>query len=98
VLVHTVDGFQGGERDIIIMSFVRASAQRGVGFVADARRLNVAVTRGRHSVIMLGHCATLLRGDEDCSVRGLVVDAQERSRVKPVAELEAWLTETAPVA
>ncbi|KAG5180011.1 hypothetical protein JKP88DRAFT_279922 [Tribonema minus] len=64
VLVHTVDGFQGGERDIIIMSFVRASEQRGVGFVADARRLNVAVTRAPHSVIMLGHCATLLGGDD----------------------------------
>jgi len=59
VLVHTVDGFQGDERDIIIISFVRANPKKRVGFLKDFRRLNVAVTRARQHLIMLGHAPTL---------------------------------------
>ncbi|KAI8927981.1 AAA domain-containing protein [Entophlyctis helioformis] len=57
--INTVDGFQGQEKDIIILSCVRASKDRGVGFISDVRRMNVALTRARHSLIILGNVASL---------------------------------------
>jgi len=52
VTVDTVERFQGGERDIMILSFVRS---RGTGFVFDDRRLNVALTRARRKLILVAH-------------------------------------------
>ncbi|HEY2383272.1 MAG TPA: AAA domain-containing protein [Terriglobia bacterium] len=52
VTVDTVERFQGGERDIMILSFVRS---RGTGFVFDDRRLNVAITRARRKLVMVAH-------------------------------------------
>jgi superfamily I DNA and/or RNA helicase len=52
VSVDTIERFQGGERDIMILSFVRS---RGTGFVFDDRRLNVAITRARRQLILVAH-------------------------------------------
>jgi DNA replication ATP-dependent helicase Dna2 len=52
VTVDTVERFQGGERDVMILSFVRA---RATGFVFDDRRFNVAVTRARRKLILVAH-------------------------------------------
>jgi DNA replication ATP-dependent helicase Dna2 len=52
VAVDTVERFQGGERDIMILSFVRS---RGTGFVFDDRRLNVAITRARRKLVLVAH-------------------------------------------
>jgi hypothetical protein len=50
ITINTVDAYQGQERDIVILSCVRASPKGGVGFVADVRRMNVALTRARRAL------------------------------------------------
>lgn len=55
VEVRTVDGFQGGEKEAIIISLVRSNAQRVVGFLAERRRINVAVTRAKRHVMVHLH-------------------------------------------
>ena len=61
ISVNTVDGFQGQERDIIIISLVRANDDGQIGFLRDLRRMNVAITRARMKVIILGDRQTLAR-------------------------------------
>ena len=57
--VHTVDGFQGQERDVIFISLVRANDKGQIGFLNDLRRMNVAMTRARMKLVMLGDAQTL---------------------------------------
>jgi superfamily I DNA and/or RNA helicase len=57
--VNTVDAFQGQERDAIAISFVRSNEKSEVGFLADIRRTNVAMTRAKKKLIMVGDSATL---------------------------------------
>ncbi len=61
ITVNTVDGFQGQERDIILISMVRANENGKIGFLRDLRRMNVAITRARMKLIILGDVATLTR-------------------------------------
>jgi len=61
ISVNTVDGFQGQERDIILISLVRSNEQGQIGFLNDLRRMNVAITRARMKLIILGDKATLCR-------------------------------------
>lgn len=58
IAVHTVDGFQGDEKDIIIISFVRANQHNQIGFLSDFRRLNVAITRAKDALYILGKANT----------------------------------------
>lgn len=74
---NTVDGFQGQEKDIIILSCVRAGPGiTSIGFLSDHRRLNVAITRARSSLFILGHAATLSRSDD---VWRIIVEEARRS-------------------
>ncbi len=57
--INTVDAFQGQERDVIAISFVRSNTKAEVGFLSDIRRTNVAMTRARKKLIMIGDSATL---------------------------------------
>ncbi|KAK9449021.1 SEN1 N terminal-domain-containing protein [Limtongia smithiae] len=78
---NTIDGFQGQEKDIIILSCVRAQnggSSRGVGFLADVRRMNVALTRAKSSLWIIGNMESLVASEvwrkliEDAKRRGLV--------------------------
>jgi superfamily I DNA and/or RNA helicase len=61
ISVNTVDGFQGQERDIIVISLVRSNDEGQIGFLRDLRRMNVAITRARMKLIILGDRHTLCR-------------------------------------
>ncbi len=61
ISVNTVDGFQGQERDIIVISLVRSNDEGQIGFLRDLRRMNVAMTRARMKLIILGDVQTMTR-------------------------------------
>lgn len=59
ISVDTVDGFQGQERDVIVISMVRSNEEGNIGFLRDLRRMNVAMTRARMKLIIIGSVETL---------------------------------------
>lgn len=59
VEVDTVDGFQGREKDLVILTTVRSNDERKIGFLSDIRRTNVAITRARKKIIVVGDSTTL---------------------------------------
>lgn len=61
VTIGTVDGFQGQERDVILISLVRANPENTIGFLSDLRRMNVAMTRARMKLIIIGNSKNLCR-------------------------------------
>ncbi|XP_009783831.1 probable helicase MAGATAMA 3 isoform X2 [Nicotiana sylvestris] len=82
--INTVDGFQGREKDVAIFSCVRASKDKGIGFVADFRRMNVGITRARSSVLVVGSASTLRRGDKHW--QNLVDSAEQRNALYKVSK------------
>ncbi|XP_021762238.1 uncharacterized protein LOC110727009 [Chenopodium quinoa] len=95
VNVRSVDGFQGGEEDIIIISTVRSNRSGSVGFLSNHQRTNVALTRARYCLWIVGNCTTLTRSGSvwkkvvtDAKTRGCFYDADEDfdlTRAKPGA-------------
>ena len=94
--VGTVDAFQGSEADVVIISAVRAGTSADVGFVADERRLNVALTRARHVLLFVCHAETLRAATHPSTagalvatdhVRALMADADARGDVVDSAML-----------
>lgn len=61
ISVNTVDGFQGQERDVILISLVRSNDEGQIGFLKDLRRMNVAMTRARMKLIILGNKNTMTK-------------------------------------
>lgn len=57
--VDTIDGFQGQERDVVFISLVRSNDDGSIGFLSDLRRMNVAITRARMKVVVIGNAETL---------------------------------------
>ncbi|MCA0234781.1 MAG: AAA family ATPase [Bacteroidetes bacterium] len=59
IVVNTIDGFQGQERDVIYISLVRSNPKSEIGFLSDYRRMNVAMTRARKLLVVIGDSATI---------------------------------------
>ncbi|PLK42368.1 AAA domain-containing protein [Emticicia sp. TH156] len=59
ISVNTIDSFQGQERDIVYISMTRSNAEGSIGFLSDIRRMNVAMTRARKKLVIVGDSATL---------------------------------------
>ncbi|KDQ62427.1 hypothetical protein JAAARDRAFT_121642 [Jaapia argillacea MUCL 33604] len=90
---HTVDGFQGQEKLVIILSCVRAGpGLQSVGFLSDIRRMNVALTRAKSSLFVLGHIPTLERSDT--TWKAIVEDARARDFLTEVPYFATPITKT----
>lgn len=61
ISVNTIDSFQGQERDIVLISLTRSNAEGVIGFLSDIRRMNVAMTRARKKLVIIGDSSTLSR-------------------------------------
>jgi superfamily I DNA and/or RNA helicase len=72
--IATVDGFQGREKDVILVSFVRSNPEGDIGFLEDLRRLNVSLTRARKKLILIGDETTLSHSH---TYRRLIAAARE---------------------
>ncbi len=59
IAIKTIDGFQGQERDVIYISMVRSNEVKDIGFLSDIRRMNVAITRAKKKLVLIGDSATL---------------------------------------
>lgn len=59
ITIDTVDGFQGQERDLMIISLTRSNEKGEIGFLADERRMNVAITRAKRKLVLIGDSSTL---------------------------------------
>ncbi|KAK3142623.1 hypothetical protein QOZ80_4BG0349090 [Eleusine coracana subsp. coracana] len=81
--VNTVDGFQGREKEIVIFSCVRCNKEQRIGFLDDFRRMNVAITRARSAVLVVGSASTL---KQDKHWSNLVESAKERDRYFKVSK------------
>jgi len=81
--ISTVDGFQGREKDIIILSCVRGCNSNSLGFLTDYRRINVAITRAREALFVVG-CATALQ--RDGMWKKLIKSAKDRHCFYPLTE------------
>ncbi|MCC3763883.1 AAA domain-containing protein [Glycomyces sp. TRM65418] len=92
--VGTVDSFQGGERDVVLYGFTRSNRAGNVGFLAELRRLNVAFTRAKSQLVMVGDLP-MLRAAADGGFRDLMADLDVhlklRGDVRSYGEIETLL-------
>jgi len=61
ISINSVDAFQGQERDIVLISLTRSNAQGIIGFLSEEKRMNVAMTRAKYKLLLIGDSATLSR-------------------------------------
>ena len=59
--INTIDGFQGKEKDIIILSLVRSNSKGLLGFLRDYRRINVAITRSKSKLLIVGNKSSIIK-------------------------------------
>lgn len=83
VTINTIDSFQGQERDVIYISLTRSNPESKIGFLADIRRMNVAMTRARKKLVIIGDGATL---SALTFYQGLIVHAEKNDAWKSAWE------------
>ncbi|GAA4619440.1 hypothetical protein GCM10023195_87890 [Actinoallomurus liliacearum] len=92
--VGTVDAFQGGERDVILHGFTRSNERGNVGFLSELRRANVAFTRAKQQLVLVGDLRTLT-GARDPGFRALARSLHDHLRthgeIRPYAEIRSLL-------
>lgn len=86
ITINTVDGFQGRERDVVYVSLVRSNEKGEIGFLADYRRMNVALTRAKKYLIVIGDSATI---GGDAFFAGFLKYVEERGRYQTAWEFMA---------
>lgn len=92
--IRSVDGFQGGEREAVVLSLVRSSdrgGQDGIGFLRDERRLNVAVTRAKRHCAVICDCETV---SKDAFIKGLLDWMEKKGEYRSGAEFTSVLNES----
>ncbi|CAG2233641.1 unnamed protein product [Mytilus edulis] len=83
--VNTVDSFQGREKEVIILSCTRAkNVSGGIGFLANSKRMNVALTRAKTALYVVGCLSSLKRGD--LAWRNLIEDAERRNVIRKITQ------------
>ncbi|CAE7260210.1 IGHMBP2 [Symbiodinium pilosum] len=89
--INTVDSFQGQEADAVLISLVRSNTHGVVGFLSDYRRLNVAVTRARKHVLIVGDASTICNNDVLSSLYGYACDHGRAAFVQQLLDEEGGI-------
>ena len=84
IAINTIDGFQGQERDVVFISLVRSNDDGKIGFLSDLRRMNVAMTRARMKLVIIGSAGTLTRHP---FYEKLFLSQKKENGVKKVSEI-----------
>ena len=87
ISVNTIDSFQGQERDVVYISMTRSNTDSTIGFLSDVRRMNVAMTRARKKLVVIGDSATLSQFD---FYADFITYAQEHNGYQSAWELLEW--------
>ena len=87
ITVNTIDSFQGQERDIVYISMTRSNADSTIGFLSDVRRMNVAMTRARKKLVVMGDSATLSQAN---FYADFIAYAQEHNAYVSAWEFMEW--------
>ena len=87
ISVNTIDSFQGQERDAVYISMTRSNAEATIGFLSDTRRMNVAMTRARKKLVVIGDSATL---SQDHFYADFIAYAQEQNAYVSAWEFMEW--------
>ena len=83
VEISTVDGFQGCDKEMIVISFVRSNPKKNVGFLNESRRINVSVTRAKRCCVVVGDISTL---KDDSGIHSFIDYCQDQNVIVKVFE------------